>query len=159
MTPSADGNGETSMEDVVPAATATATKVKKSRAGKSPRNRGGRPPKAMPTARMAVPAAQPARKVPVAEKKQGIYRAALLLKLISEPSRVAIVQMLSEQGATNVTAICKGICQGQPATSHHLALLRHSGIVMPSRSGKSNYYSLSEQGKVLARVIEKLVVE
>ena len=36
--------------------------------------------------------------------------------------------------------------QSQPAVSHHLALLRHGGIIAPRRQGKNNFYSLTETG-------------
>jgi len=36
--------------------------------------------------------------------------------------------------------------QSQPATSHHLALLRHGGIIAPRRQGKNNSYALTDAG-------------
>ena len=45
----------------------------------------------------------------------------------------------------------------QPAVSHHLALLRLGGIVDRRRQGKNNFYSLTETGSELARVVKNLI--
>ncbi len=49
------------------------------------------------------------------------------------------------------------LSQSQPAVSHHLALLRHGGIIAPRRQGKNNFYSLTETGTDLARVVNNLI--
>ena len=41
--------------------------------------------------------------------------------------------------------------------SHHLALLRHGGIIAPRRQGKNNFYSLTETGTGLAQVVKGLI--
>ena len=45
----------------------------------------------------------------------------------------------------------------QPAVSHHLALLRHGGIIAPRRQGKNNFYALTEAGDHLAQVVQGVV--
>jgi DNA-binding transcriptional ArsR family regulator len=35
----------------------------------------------------------------------------------------------------------------QPALSHHLALMRHAGIVQADRRGKNNFYCLTDSGR------------
>jgi DNA-binding transcriptional ArsR family regulator len=74
------------------------------------------------------------------------------LKLISDGTRASIVRILSG-GELHVNAICDRLGSSQPAVSHHLALLRHAGIATPRRDGKSNFYSLTEDGEVLANVV------
>ena len=49
------------------------------------------------------------------------------------------------------------LSQSQPAVSHHLALLRHGGIIAPRRQGKNNFYSLTDTGTDLARVVKNLI--
>jgi DNA-binding transcriptional ArsR family regulator len=84
-------------------------------------------------------------------------RAAILLKQVSDPTRLQVITMLSE-GERHVGSLCSDLSQSQPAVSHHLALLRHGGIIIPRRQGKNNFYSLTETGEHLARIVKDLVV-
>jgi DNA-binding transcriptional ArsR family regulator len=83
-------------------------------------------------------------------------RAAILLKQVSDPTRLQIILMLSE-GEKHVGALCETLNQSQPATSHHLALLRHGGIITPRRQGKNNFYSLTEAGEQLASIVKNVI--
>ncbi len=155
----AQGNGEILAGVGDSGSVATRTRVRKAKVKGSPKAKAAKPPKAAKSPK--VKAEKPPKATPtprkVASAPGGIYRAAQLLKMVSEPSRVAIVLMLSENGQTNVTAMCEELGQGQPATSHHLALLRHSGVLVPTRDGKHNFYSLTAQGEELAGLIKKLI--
>src|SRR5215212_9298484 len=59
-------------------------------------------------------------------------RAAVLLKHVSDPTRLRVILMLAE-GEKHVGALSGELEQSQPAVSHHLALLRHGGIIAPRR--------------------------
>src|SRR3954454_13808894 len=59
-------------------------------------------------------------------------RAAVLLKQVSDATRLQVILMLSE-GEKHVGALCDELASSQPAVSHHLALLRHGGIIAPRR--------------------------
>jgi DNA-binding transcriptional ArsR family regulator len=83
-------------------------------------------------------------------------RASILLKHVSDPTRLQVILILS-QGERHVGALCSQLSQSQPAVSHHLALLRHGGIIAPRRQGKNNFYSLTETGGDLARVVKNLI--
>jgi DNA-binding transcriptional ArsR family regulator len=83
-------------------------------------------------------------------------RASILLKHVSDPTRLQVILILSE-GERHVGALCAQLSQSQPAVSHHLALLRHGGIIAPRRQGKNNFYSLTETGSDLARVVNNLI--
>ncbi len=83
-------------------------------------------------------------------------RAAVLLKQVSDATRLQIVLMLAE-GEKHVGALCEGLNQNQPAVSHHIALLRHGGIISPRRQGKNNFYSLTEMGDVLAHTVKMVI--
>ena len=83
-------------------------------------------------------------------------QAALLLKQVSDPTRLQIILMLAE-GEKYAGGICKVLKQNQPATSHHLALLRHGGIIAPRRQGKNNFYALTEAGEQLASIVKNLI--
>lgn len=83
-------------------------------------------------------------------------RAAILLKHVSDPTRLQVILTLSE-GERHVGALCEHLGQSQPAVSHHLALLRHGGIIIPRRQGKNNFYGLTDAGTDLARVVKQLL--
>jgi DNA-binding transcriptional ArsR family regulator len=83
-------------------------------------------------------------------------RASILLKHVSDPTRLQVIMILA-QGERHVGALCSQLSQSQPAVSHHLALLRHGGIIAPRRQGKNNFYSLTDTGSDLARVVKNLI--
>jgi DNA-binding transcriptional ArsR family regulator len=83
-------------------------------------------------------------------------RASILLKHVSDPTRLQVILILSE-GEQHVGALCSQLSQSQPAVSHHLALLRHGGIIAPRRQGKNNFYSLTDTGSDLAVVVKGLM--
>jgi DNA-binding transcriptional ArsR family regulator len=69
-----------------------------------------------------------------------IRRVAELLKQVSDPTRLQVLMLLSER-ERNVTELCTDLgSQSQPAVSHHLTLLRMSGLVSFRRDGKHNFY-------------------
>jgi DNA-binding transcriptional ArsR family regulator len=84
-----------------------------------------------------------------------VRRAAILLKQVSDATRLQVISMLSE-GEMHVGALCAQLNQSQPAVSHHLALLRHGGIISPRRQGKNNFYSLTDTGELLAEVVKEI---
>src|SRR5829696_5186081 len=106
--------------------------------------------KSSTTSRSAKSAA-PAR--PSAE----VRRVADLLKQVSDPTRLQVLMLLSEK-ERNVSELCAELgTQSQPAVSHHLALLRHGRLIEPRRSGKHNFYALTDAGRELAEVVNSVV--
>jgi DNA-binding transcriptional ArsR family regulator len=102
-------------------------------------------------------AAKPAKaKADAAQRLRNVQRAATLLKQLSDSTRLRVILLLSE-GERHVGALCDDLAQSQPAVSHHLALLRHGGLIAPRRQGKNNFYSLTETGEQLARIVRNLV--
>src|SRR5512135_335168 len=86
-----------------------------------------------------------------------IRRVAELLKQVSDPTRLQVLMLLSEK-ERNVSELCADLgTQSQPAVSHHLALLRHGRLIEPRRSGKHNFYALTEAGRELAHVVDTVV--
>jgi DNA-binding transcriptional ArsR family regulator len=90
------------------------------------------------------------------QRTQQARRASILLKHVSDPTRLQVILILAE-GERHVGALCTELSQSQPAVSHHLALLRHGGIIAPRRQGKNNFYSLTESGMTLADVVQDLI--
>ena len=88
---------------------------------------------------------------------RGIRRVADLLKQVSDPTRLQVLMLLNEK-ERNVSELCADLgTQSQPAVSHHLALLRHGRLIEPRRSGKHNFYGLTEAGRELAEVVISVV--
>jgi DNA-binding transcriptional ArsR family regulator len=83
-------------------------------------------------------------------------RASILLKHVSDPTRLQVILILAD-GERHVGALCAQLSQSQPAVSHHLALLRHGNIIAPRRQGKNNFYSLTDTGAELAKVVKNLI--
>jgi ArsR family transcriptional regulator len=65
-----------------------------------------------------------------------------VFKLLSDETRLRILLNLAREGELHVTDLCERVNQDQPAVSHHLALLRVSGLIEARRAGKFNFYSL-----------------
>ena len=101
-------------------------------------------------------ASRPKALKPSEQRYQQARRASILLKHVSDPTRLQVIMILAE-GERHVGALCSQLSQSQPAVSHHLALLRHGGIIAPRRQGKNNFYSLTDTGSDLARVVKNLI--
>jgi DNA-binding transcriptional ArsR family regulator len=102
---------------------------------------------------------KPSRAPKAAAKRPSseIRRVADLLKQVSDPTRLQVLMLLSVK-ERNVSELCSDLgSQSQPAVSHHLALLRHGRLIEPRRSGKHNYYGLTDAGRELARVVNTVV--
>jgi DNA-binding transcriptional ArsR family regulator len=85
-------------------------------------------------------------------------RAAILLKNLGDATRVRVLCLLAEE-TRNVGTMCRLLGLGQPGLSHHLGLMRAGGIVECRRTGKSNFYSLTTNGRSLAETARRLMDE
>jgi DNA-binding transcriptional ArsR family regulator len=83
-------------------------------------------------------------------------KTATLLKQASDPTRLLILQLLSQR-EWHVGALCEEFKMSQPAVSHHLALLRHGSLIARRRQGKNNYYALTEAGSQLAKLVQGMI--
>ena len=101
-------------------------------------------------------AAKPKASRGAEQRYQQARRTSILLKHVSDPTRLQVILILAE-GERHVGALCAQLGQSQPDVSHHLALLRHGGIIAPRRQGKNNFYSLTETGSDLARIVKNLI--
>jgi len=79
--------------------------------------------------------------------KSTLYGLTQVFKLLSDESRLKILLALAQDGELHVSALCELLGQQQPAVSHHLTLLRMTGLVGFRREGKHNFYRL-ESGLV-----------
>jgi ArsR family transcriptional regulator, zinc-responsive transcriptional repressor len=112
----------------------------------------------MPAISSKTPAAGRSTKASSAARPfANVRRVADLLKQVSDPTRLQVLMLLNEK-ERNVSELCSDLgTQSQPAVSHHLALLRHGRLIEPRRSGKHNFYGLTEAGRELAHVVNSIV--
>ena len=111
---------------------------------------------ALATASSTVKAKSAKAKKDSEQRFKAAQRTAILLKQVSDPTRLQVVLMLAD-GEKHVGALCDDLGLGQPAVSHHLALLRHGSIIAPRRQGKNNFYGLTETGEELAKVVKAVM--
>lgn len=79
---------------------------------------------------------------PAAISNRAVKDLAKVFKLLSDETRLRILLYLSQLNELHVRALCDRLHQSQPAVSHHLALLRMSGLIESRREGKHNFYHL-----------------
>ncbi|MGN0279585.1 MAG: ArsR/SmtB family transcription factor [Lachnospiraceae bacterium] len=84
-------------------------------------------------------------------------RVAEIFKQISDGTRLRILWLLChcEECVSNIAAAME---MSDPAVSHHLKLLRGSGLIVSRREGKEVYYKLAdtEQAQLLHHVCEEM---
>jgi len=84
-----------------------------------------------------------------------LTRAVQIFQMLGDGTRLRILILLDQKGKLTVTQLREALGQSQPATSHHLALLRRTGLVKYRRDGKNNFYFLaSEQVRQWIRAIK-----
>jgi len=71
--------------------------------------------------------------------EENVSIAASLFKLLNDPSRLKIFWLLChcEECVINIASLTK---MSSPAVSHHLRLLKSSGLIISERKGKEMYY-------------------
>lgn len=72
---------------------------------------------------------------------ESAVQVATTLQALATPSRLLILTELRD-GPRPVTALARAIGMEQSAVSHQLRLLRHLGLVVGTRTGRSIVYSL-----------------
>ncbi len=62
------------------------------------------------------------------------------VKAIASESRIKILLLFLDGQQRTVNQIAEAVGLGQPATSEHLALMKHSGLLLSEKQGKEVYY-------------------
>ncbi len=77
-----------------------------------------------------------------------------LCKMLADPTRLRICYYLTHEPELNVSQLCERVGQSQPAVSHHLAMMRSTGIVEHRRNGRQIFYSVRNDAmrQTLARL-------
>jgi DNA-binding transcriptional ArsR family regulator len=68
-----------------------------------------------------------------------------LFSTLADPTRRAIFERLSREGAQTVRALTDRAGVSQPAVSKHLGVLKHAGLVRDRRDGRQTHYSAQPQ--------------
>jgi DNA-binding transcriptional ArsR family regulator len=71
-----------------------------------------------------------------------LQEAAMLVKVLSDLTRMNIVALLANGKPMSVGALCDALKLPQPSVSHHLSLLRMAKVVEGQRAGKQVIYSV-----------------
>ncbi len=71
---------------------------------------------------------------------------------LSDENRLAILQVLKENGPLCVSDICKATEKDQYTVSHHLACLRNCGLVNSEKKGKFVFYSIKND--IIMQIID-----
>ncbi|MEM6344078.1 MAG: metalloregulator ArsR/SmtB family transcription factor [Bacteroidota bacterium] len=74
-----------------------------------------------------------------------LKRVARLMKTVSHPVRLAIIDLLLESGALTVTDIYNKVGISQSNASQHLKALEDVGVLGSDRNGKSILYQIQNQ--------------
>lgn len=73
-----------------------------------------------------------------------IQQACELFRLLSDKTRLSLLLLLAT-GEHNVGQLCAKLLLPQPTVSHHLALMRMSGVLSKRRHGKQMIYRVNTQ--------------
>jgi ArsR family transcriptional regulator len=80
------------------------------------------------------------------EFKAGIFQA------LANPTRVAIVELLRDEGEVSVTRICESLGIEQANASQHLSVLRSKNIVLTRKNGTQVFYRLRD--RILGQILD-----
>lgn len=78
-------------------------------------------------------------------KPDQLEQAAIMLKAIAHPMRIAIISYLEDGKKLTVTEIHEKLHLEQSTTSHHLGILKDKGVLASQREGKNTYYYLKHE--------------
>ncbi|UGQ45511.1 ArsR/SmtB family transcription factor [Massilia endophytica] len=70
----------------------------------------------------------------------------LVFKALSDPTRRALFERLSQDGELTVHALTDSSGVSQPAVSKHLGQLKVAGLVNDRRQGRETYYAANPKG-------------
>lgn len=77
-------------------------------------------------------------------KAEQAHDVADVCRMLADPTRVSIIAILAK-GRKSVGMLCERLKLPQPTTSHHLALLRMTGLAGRQRKGKQMFYNLNRE--------------
>ncbi len=85
-----------------------------------------------------------------------LVSASEVLKAIAHPTRISILNKLSDGKKHNVTDLYTMLCCEQATISHHLGILKNKGILVSQRVGKNTYYAI-ERNAFIDCILNSLI--
>lgn len=67
------------------------------------------------------------------------------LRAIAHPYRIAMIEILFQNGQMTVTEIYQKLNIEQAVASHHLRILKNRSVVQVQRDGKNSLYDLTDK--------------
>lgn len=89
-------------------------------------------------------------------KPEQLEQAAVMLKAIAHPMRIAIISYLEDGKKLTVTEIHEKLNLEQSTTSHHLGILKDKGVLASQREGKNTFYFLRHEQ--LSKIVDCISV-
>jgi len=77
---------------------------------------------------------------------------------LADPNRILILYTLDES-SSNVSNLAKTLDMSQPSVSHHLKVLKDSGMVSCERKGQSVIYQVADKRIIMALDILRAVLK
>lgn len=68
-----------------------------------------------------------------------------LLRALSDKTRQEIIMLFAAKKELRANDVAKNFSLSRPAISHHLNLMKRSGLLNSRKNGKEIYYSLNKQ--------------
>lgn len=90
-----------------------------------------------------IAAINPRAGVPIKQVARTLRQCQPLFFALGDGTRQQIILLLENVDACNVTKLTAKLPLSRPAVSHHLRVLRQSGLVQVERRGTENYYRLT----------------
>lgn len=87
------------------------------------------------------------------------YDLVKIFKALADKTRQDILELLSKE-EMNVTDICSEFRVSQPTVSHHLHILKNSGLVGYRKNGKNVYYFVEKEtvDDIFGTVVKKMSI-
>ena len=80
---------------------------------------------------------------------ENLDKAAGMLKAMAHPVRISIIGCFEQGKRKSVTEIYNQIGIEQSTASHHLGILKDKGVLGSKREGKSTYYFLKHEKRIV----------
>lgn len=75
-------------------------------------------------------------------------KCAAVFQALADPSRLKILGLLKRNEELCVSEIAKHFAMSQPSISHHLLVLKHSGLVVSEKRGREVFYRFNREAMV-----------
>lgn len=77
-------------------------------------------------------------------------------KSLAHPDRIAILKLMCDSDKRTVKSIYEKLEMEQPVASHHLSIMRKSGLLKREQERNTTYYSLCMEKKLINGLINVL---